>query len=138
MLETFLSALSVFFVPTIVDKIPMPQALGFIGSFIASKFLIVVFAVIITILFNIMRHHRDPQCIKRDSKGVSTGFKKGLLSGIFGISAMTLVKFIPPLEEFFEILSFIPVIGDMVDGWIMALYYTVGYLFIAWPVWGPC
>lgn len=126
-----MSALGVVLTPTIMDSMNLP------ASFIFGYFYYWLFIVLITTILNMVRAYR--YCKKgKDSWGVEYGYKKGAVCGGAAIATAIAVGFIPPLKIPFMVLSFIPYIGGLVDGIIMAFGYLWSYLIFAYPIWGSC
>ena len=138
MIETFLATLGVAYAPTLVDGMEMPG--GIIGSLLLPRLYILGFIVAITIVTNVVRALR--WCRNKQGKykstGVLYGLYKGLIAGGFSVIAYTIVTFIPVLRIPFTVISFIPYIGTMVDGFIMSIFYLIGYLMFAYPFFGSC
>lgn len=131
MIETWMSALGVVFTPTIIDSMNLP------ASYIFGYFYYWLFIILITTIINMIRAYR--YCKKgKNSWGVEYGYKKGALCGGVAVATSIVTGFIPPLKLPFMILSFIPFIGGLVDGFIMALGYMISYMMMAYPIWGSC
>ena len=138
MIETLLATIGVFLSPMITESYTMPG--GLVGGLLLGKLFTIGIIVLVTVATNIIRAWR--YC--RDSKGVvqstgiSWGIKKGLLCGIVATIASIIISFIPILRVPFTVISIIPGAESLVDGLILAVFYLLSYVAIAYPIWGVC
>ena len=138
MLETFLAFIGTLFAPTLVDGLEMPG--GIIGALILPKLAVLGVIVGITVVTNIvraLRHCRTKQG-KFKSIGIKNGIYKGLICGGIATAALTLISFVPILKVPFTIISFIPYVGSMIDGFILGIFYLISYMLFAYPIYGAC
>ena len=137
-METFLAFLGVLFTPVLSTYVPVND--GFFSTLVGSKFLYIGIIMAVTLLTNIIRAMRYCRGHKGEfnSFGISYGLKKGLLCGIFAVVGLLATYFIPFLRLPFTIASFIPGVGESLDGFIMAIFYLFSYVAIAYPIWGAC
>lgn len=139
MIETLLALIGVTFTPQIAQMLS-PVSSGLVGGLVMDKLIILALIIAITIVTNIIRALR--YC--RDNKGgfASTGiwygFKKGLTCGLIALIAYIIIGFVPILATPFLVLSFIPGLGNLINGIILAFFYLLGYMFVAYPIWGVC
>ena len=124
MLEIIVSLFSIILIPTMISQLNLPIPLLFGGVFV-SNFYYLLFIMCITLIANIVRSFR--YCKKTGSYGVKSGLKKGLLAGIISVLISVIIKAIPVLQAPLLTLSFIPVIGGMIDGLALMVGYLVGY-----------
>jgi len=130
MLELFLSFLSVAFIPKITTNLILSNGADpFMGYMV--NFLLIL---IVSIIINIIRAWR--YC--KDTYGISYGFFKGLLCGGVATAGSILVQFVPILKAPFFVISMIPFLSSMVDGVVLGTFYLLGYLFLAYPIFGSC
>jgi hypothetical protein len=133
--ETSLATIGVVFTPMIAGLI-QPQSGFIMGTVI--KFAIIVVITMITNMVRAYRYCEREKDGKIKSYGFSYGIKKGMLCGGIAIGASIIIGFIPILRIPFTIISFIPGLGSVVDGIILALFHLISYLAIAYPIWGSC
>jgi len=131
MLELFLSFLSVAFIPKITTNLILSDGADLFMGYLVNFVLI----LIVSILINIIRAWR--YC-EEDSYGISYGFFKGLMCGGVATAGSILVQFVPILKAPFFIISMIPYLASMVDGVVLGTFYLLGYLFLAYPIFGSC
>ena len=124
MLELLASLFIIILIPTMILELGLPIPLFFGGVFV-SNFYYLVFIMVITLLANMVRAFR--YCKKSGSYGVKSGLKKGLLAGIITVLISVIIKAIPVLEAPLLTLSFIPILGGMLDGLTLMVGYLVGY-----------
>ena len=138
MLETLLATIGVMLAPILTGGVVLPG--GFILSIILGYLMNLGIIIGITIVTNIIRAFRYCRDEKGEfsSYGIFNGVKKGLLCGSVAIVASIVVSLIPVLRIPFTIISFIPGLASMIDGFILAFFYLLSYIAIAYPVWGSC
>jgi len=139
MLETLVAFILVMFVPTIIESYTMPG--GLMGAIVLTKVVTVLAIMLITMLTNISRSYRFCDRDKdgnMESWGLSYGLKKGLLCGSIAVAGSLAIGFIPILRLPFTVISFIPGVGSMVDGFILSVLYLLSYMIFAYPIWGSC
>ena len=138
MLETFLAFIGTLFAPSIVDGMEMPG--GMIGALILPKLAVLGVIVGITVVTNIIRALR--YCRSKEGKfkslGIKYGIYKGLICGGIATVALTIISYIPVLRIPFTIISFIPYVGTMIDGFILGIFYLISYMLFAYPIYGSC
>lgn len=138
MLETLIAAILVMLVPSIISNYTMPG--GIMGAMVLTKIITVLAILMITLLTNISRSIR----FCRDNKGnitswgISYGLKKGFWCGIIAVIVSIIISLIPALRTPFTVISFIPGLENMVDGFILSILYLLSYLTVAYPIWGSC
>ena len=138
MLETILAFIGTLFAPTIVDGLEMPG--GIVGALILPKLAVLGVIVGITMVTNVVRALRH--CRTKEGKfksiGIKYGIYKGLICGGIATVALTLISFVPILKIPFTIISFIPYVGTMIDGFILGIFYLISYMLVAYPMYGSC
>lgn len=132
MIETLLSTLAVMAVPSITSNWAMPG--GILGAMFLGYFVNLFLIIVVTVVFNVIRAWRYCD----DSVGVVDGLKKGLLCGTVATVGSIVVTYIPALKLPFTIISLIPGLNSMVDGFVLSVFHLLSYLFIAYPIWGAC
>jgi len=122
MLELLASLFVIILIPTMISELnlPIPLLHG-----IVSNFYYLLFIMVVTLLANMVRAFR--YCKESKSYGVKSGLKKGLLAGIITVLISIIMKAIPVLEAPLLSLSFIPILGGMIDGLALMVGYLVGY-----------
>lgn len=137
-METLVAFLGVLFTPVLSTYVPVGE--GFFSTLVGGKFVYLAIIVAITLFTNIIRALRYCRGDKGEfnSSGISYGLKKGILCGLFAVVGLLLTYFIPILRMPFSIASFIPGVGQSLDGFIMAVFYLFSYVAIAYPIWGAC
>lgn len=138
MFETLLATIGVLFTPTMTKGVSLPG--GLVASMVLGYLLNLAVIVGITLITNIVRALRWCRDDEGNFKsfGISYGIKKGILCGCFAIVASIAVAFIPVLRVPFTVISFIPGLGSMIDGFVLAITYLFSYVSIAYPIWGSC
>jgi hypothetical protein len=138
MIETLLATIGVFMSPLLTESLTMPG--GLVGALLLGKIATLGIIVIVTVITNIIRALRYCRDAKDEfeSTGIAWGIKKGLLCGGIATIASIIISFIPILRAPFTIISFIPGAGSMVEGLILAVFYLLSYVMIAYPIWGVC
>lgn len=139
MLETLVAAIMVMFVPTMLESYTMPG--GLMGALVLTKVVTVLAIMLITMLTNITRAWRFCKRGKDgsiQSYGISYGLKKGFWCGAIAVAGATAIGFIPILRAPFTVISIIPGLGSMVDGFMLSILYLLSYMIIAYPIWGSC
>jgi len=137
MRDTIAAIAGVILAPTISTYIPMPG--GFIGEMLFSKiilFLIVLGITIVTSIFRSLNYCRTKDG-KFKSFGLNSGIKRGIFCSTTALATYIASGFIPVLKVPFMALSFIPVVGTMVDGMILATGYLFGFM-TTYMIWGVC
>jgi hypothetical protein len=131
MLELFLSLLAIVFIPLLsTSYVPGAKDAGFIMLTVYYT----IGIVLVTMIANIIRAIR--YC-KEKSWGITYGFKKGLTAGIVAIALLLLIKFNPEFGEPIQVLTkVVPSLGAQVNGLILSVGYLLGYLLLAYPIWG--
>ena len=124
MLELLASLLAIILIPTMILQLNLPIPLLFGGVFV-SNFYYIIFIIGITLIANVIRSFR--YCKKAGAYGVKSGLKKGLLAGIISILINVIIKAVPALKAPLLTLSFIPILGGMLDGLALMVGYLVGY-----------
>jgi hypothetical protein len=124
MLEILVSLFTIILVPSIIEQIGLPIPVLFGGVFVAN-FYYIIFIMLITVIANMVRAFR--YCKTPGSYGIRSGLKKGALAGIISVLIEIIIKAIPALQGPLLALSFIPVIGNMIDGLALMIGYAVGY-----------
>jgi|DEB0MinimDraft_6_1074348.scaffolds.fasta_scaffold36292_3 hypothetical protein len=123
MLEMLVSLLAIIVTPSIIETLEFPVPLY--GGIIVSNLYYIIAIIFITLIANIVRSFR--YCKKKGSYGINSGLKKGVLSGIITILISTIINAIPVLKAPLLALSFIPVIGSMINGLALMIGYLIGY-----------
>lgn len=124
MLETLLATIGVMFTPMLTE--------GYVFNLI-----VIVGITVVTNIVRAFRWCRDGKG-RFESFGISYGIQKGVLCGVIAMAASMAVSFIPILRVPFTVISFIPGLGSMVDGFVLAVFYLLSYMMIAYPIWGSC
>ena len=130
MLELFLSLLAIVFIPLLLTSY-VPVAAG--AGVLMTTVYYTLGIILVTMIANVIRAMR--YC-KEKSWGITYGFKKGLTAGIVAIALLLLVKLNPEFAEPFQLLTVIPGLGAQLPGLILSVGYLLGYLILAYPIWG--
>lgn len=148
MLETLAAAIGTMMVPSII--INYNTTTDLLYSVLFDKLGVIFLITLITVVTNVVRAWRFCTEEEKDkdgkptgkivhkSYGISYGIKKGILCGSLCMVGEIILSLIPELKVPFEIIEFIPGLGSMVDGFVLAVFYLVSYVLVAYPIWGSC
>ncbi len=128
-METLFATITILLVPNISSIIS--------DSPIIPYFLNVILIILITLVTNMIRAFRFCDS-KEHSYGVEYGLKKGLVTGTISNLVLLLLDVVPKLRYPLTILSYVPILSNMVDGVLLSLTYFFSYYIVAWPIWGSC
>lgn len=138
MLETLVATIGVMLSPMLTEGLVAPG--GLVLSMVLGRIVNLSIIVVITVVTNIIRSLRwcrgDDGSVQ--SYGAEFGIKKGIVCGLAALGGAFVVSLIPVLRIPFTVISFIPGLGSLVDGIILAFFYLLSYLMVAHPIWGAC
>ena len=129
-METLIATIGVLFIPDISQIL--------VGNTFGLPYLVnILIIMMITLVTNMIRAYRHCNS-EEHSYGIVYGAKKGLTTGIISNLVLLLLDAVPKLRYPLAVLSYVPLLSNMVDGVVMAVSYFVSYFVVAWPIWGSC
>lgn len=130
-METLIATIGVLLTPNITQMLVGDTVFGL--PYLVNILVIMM----ITLVTNMVRAYRHCDS-EEHSYGIVYGAKKGLTTGIISNLVLLLLDAVPKLRYPLTVLSYVPILSNMVDGVVLALTYFVSYFVVAWPIWGSC
>lgn len=130
MLEYFLSAVLVFFLPSVTVSLTLGW--GAVMTFVVSNLIYLLTLIIVGALASYISARR--QCTEYS---VKDSFIRSSITGFITTLCYGLMSFIPVLRVPFRIIGMIPGLAPWVDSFIMSFLYVIPNALVE-LAWGPC
>lgn len=130
MLEFFLSALLVFFLPSVTASITLGW--GAIMTFIISNLIFLLTLIVLGALSAYISARR--QCTTYSAKD---SLMRSSITGFITTLCYGLIGYIPVLRVPFGVIGMIPGLAPWVDSFIMSILYVIPNVLVE-AAWGAC